>query len=110
VLRLPTTCAAALLLALLVVACDDRKPVPVISIRVLADGYYEVNHERMAESKMKDEVQRIADENRRDIVHSARVYVRLSTEAGASQDRKSMVMNTCLSAGINSIEQSSADQ
>lgn len=109
--RILVSLLSALLVAVLLGGCgDDRKPVPVISIRVLADGNYEVNRERMTAAKLKDEVQRIADENRRDIGHTTRVYVRIATQAGASQSNKDMVLNTCVAAGINSIEQSSADE
>ena len=99
------------LAVLLVGGCDDdRKPVPVIAIRVLANGTYEVNHEPMSAAKLKEEITRIADENRRDIGNTSRVYVRIATEAGASQNNKSKVVNICLAAGINSIQQSSADE
>jgi putative aminopeptidase FrvX len=89
---------------------DDRKPVPVLSIRVLADGGYTLNKERMDLPKLRAEIERVADENRRDISHTTRVYVRIATQAGASQARKSDVVNHCISVGINSIEQSSADE
>lgn len=99
------------LAAMLLGGCeDDRKPVPYITIRILADGTYVVNREPMSAAKLKEEINRIADENRRDIGNTSRVYVRLATEAGASENNKSMVVNTCLAAGINSIQQSSADE
>lgn len=106
-----------LLLVLFFSAClssggcgDDRKPVPVLNIRVMADGSYTLNREPMSAEKLRDEIQRVADENRRAIGATTRVYVRVATQAGASQANKSMVINTCVAAGINSIEQSSVDE
>ncbi len=107
----PSSLLGLILLAVLFGGCeDDRKPVPYLNIRVLADGNYEVNRELMSAAKLKDEIQRIADENRRDIGRTTRVYARVATQVGASEANKNMVVNTCLAAGINSIEQSSADE
>jgi biopolymer transport protein ExbD len=91
--------------------CDDeRKPVPVLTIRVLADGTYQLNREVMSAQKLREEIQRTADENRRAIGSTTRVQVRIATQAGARQADKQMVLNTCIAAGINSIEQSAADE
>ena len=102
---------------LFIVAClllsgcyEDRKPVPIVSIRVMADGTYVLNREPMKEAKLREEIQRIADENRREIGTTARVYVKVATQAGASQVNKSMVINVCVAAGINSIEQTAVDE
>jgi len=96
---------------LLLSGCDEeRKPVPVLSIRVMADGTYLLNREPMKADKLREEIQRVADENRRTIGSTTRVYVRIATQQGASQTNKSMVLNTCIAAGINSIEQSSVDE
>ncbi len=89
---------------------DDRKPVPQLFIRVLADGTFTLNQEPMRAEKLRAEIQRIADENRRAIGTTARVYVQIATQAGASQVDKQMVLNTCVAAGINSIQQSTADE
>jgi biopolymer transport protein ExbD len=100
-----------LILGLFTSGCDDdRKPVPQVFIRVLADGTFTLNHEPMRAEKLRSEIQRIADENRRSIGTTARVYVSIATQAGASQADKQMVVNTCVAAGINSIQQSSADE
>lgn len=105
------------LVALSVLAClllggcyDDRKPVPVLNVRVMADGTFLLNREVMTDAKLRDEIQRVADENRRSIGASSRVHVRVATQAGASQAAKQMVVNACVAAGINSIEQSAADE
>lgn len=89
---------------------DDRKPVPQLFIRVLADGTFTLNQEPMRGEKLRSEIQRIADENRRSIGTTARVYVQIATQAGASQVQKQMVLDACVAAGINSIQQSSADE
>lgn len=105
------TAVLFLIFGLLVSGCyDDRKPVPQLFIRVLADGTFTLNQEHMKAEKLRSEIQRIADENRRSIGSTARVYVQISTQAGASQSNKQMVLNTCVAAGINSIQQSSADE
>lgn len=105
--------AVILLIAtcLLVNGCyEDRKPVPVLNIRVMADGTFTLNREVMSVEKLRDEVNRVADENRRSIGATTRVHVRVATQRGASQDAKSKVINACIAAGINSIEQSAADE
>jgi len=89
---------------------DDRKPVPVLNIKVMADGQYELNGEIMDKKRLRDDVFRIADENRRDIGHTSRVYVRLSTQSGASQALKQGVIDMCMAADINSIRQTSGDE
>ncbi len=92
--------------------CDDDrdKPIPVLNIRVLANGTYQLNHQIMTADKLREEIKRVADENPREIGSSARVQVRVATQAGASQADKNMVINTCIAAGINSIQQSAADE
>ena len=96
---------------LLIGGCDDeRKPVPYLNIRVMADGTFQLNREPMRAEKLREEIQRIAEENRHKIGTTARAYARVSTQAGASQADKSMVINACVAAGINSIEQSSVDE
>jgi biopolymer transport protein ExbD len=108
-MRLPAI--LLLVLGLFVGGCDDdRKPVPQLRIRVLADGTFTLNQEPMRAEKLRAEIQRIADENRRAIGTTARVYVQIATQAGASQADKNMVLNACVAAGINSIQQSSADE
>jgi biopolymer transport protein ExbD len=100
-----------LLLSLLMTSCDEeRKPVPILTIKVLANGQYELNGEQVSRQKLRSEIQRIADENRRNITDTSRVYVRLGNEAGASQAIKNDVVNMCLSAGINNIQHSAADE
>jgi archaellin len=101
----------------LIIACfviagcgDERKPIPVLNIRVLADGNFQLNKQLMTAAQVRDEVQRVADENRHSIGSGARVQVRVATQAGASQADKRMVINACIAAGINSIEQSAADE
>ncbi len=89
---------------------DDRKPVPVLNIKVLADGQYELNGEVMNKQRLREDVFRIADENRRDIGHTSRVYVRLSTQSGASLALKQGVIDMCIAADINSIQQTSGDE
>lgn len=108
-MRLPTF--LLVLCSFLVSGCyDDRKPVPQLFIRVLADGTFTLNQEPMRADKLRSEIRRIADENRRSIGSTSRVYVQISTQAGASQVHKQMVLDTCVAAGINSIQQSSADE
>ncbi len=104
--------ALLLLLACFVIAgCgDERKPIPVLNIRVLADGRFQLNKQLMTAAQVRDEVQRVADENRHSIGSGARVQVRVATQEGASQADKQMVINTCIAAGINSIEQSAANE
>lgn len=103
--------ALSVLACLLLSGCyDDRKPVPILTVRVMADGTFVLNREVMNEAKLRDEIQRVADENRRTIGTSARVHVEIATQAGASQAAKQMVVNTCIAAGINSIKQSAADE
>lgn len=113
-MRFPATFFPVLLIIAAIVligGCDEeRKPVPVLNIRVMADGSYLLNRESMKAEKLRDEIQRVADENRRAIGTTSRVYVRIATQAGASQANKSMVLNACVAAGINSIEQSSVDE
>ena len=100
-----------LALAVLLTGCgDDRKPVPVLNIRVLADGTYTLNSEPMRAEKLRDEIRRVADENKRAIGTSRRVQAVIATQVGASQADKQMVINTCIAAGINSIQQSAADE
>jgi hypothetical protein len=87
---------------------DDRKPVPVLNIKVMADGMFEFNGEIMNKARLRNDVQRVADENRRDIGHTSRVYVRLSHQAGASQTLQQYVIDLCIGVGINSIQQSTS--
>jgi biopolymer transport protein ExbD len=89
---------------------DDRKPVPVLRIRIMADGTYRLNNETMTIDKLREEVQRAADENRRAIGSTTRLQVRIATQAGASQANKDTAFNACIAAGINSIEQSPANE
>jgi biopolymer transport protein ExbD len=89
---------------------NERKPVPMMNIRILADGTYTLNREVVSRKKLAEEIERVADENRRDITHTSRVLVRIGTQAGASQTEKSKLVNEILAAGINSIEQSFADE
>ena len=96
---------------LLIGGCeDDRKPVPVLRIRVMADGSFRLNNEPMTIDKLRDEVQRSADENRRAIGSTTRLQVRIATQVGASQVDKETALNACVAAGINSIEQSPANE
>jgi len=96
---------------LLIGGCDDeRKPVPVLNIRVMADGTYQLNRAPMRIEKLREEIQRVADENRRSIGSTSRVYVRITTQIGASQLDKNTALNACVAAGINSIEQSSGNE
>lgn len=105
------TTVLLILLGLLVGACyDDRKPVPQLFIRVLADGTFTLNQEPMRADKLRSEIKRIADENRRSIGSTSRVYVQIGTQRGASQVNKQLVVDACIAAGINSIQQSSADE
>ena len=110
----PTSRRFALLglLCLAFAGCIDneRKPVPVMNIRIMADGTYLLNREVVSRKKLIEEIERVADENRRDITHTSRVLVRIGTQTGASQSEKSKLVNECLAAGINSIEQSIADE
>lgn len=89
---------------------DDRKPVPVLRIRVMADGSYRLNNEPMNIDKLREEVQRAADDNRRAIGSTTRLQVRITTQVGASQANKDTALNACVGAGINSIEQSPANE
>lgn len=103
--------ALSIVLCLLLSGCgDDRKPVPILNIRVMADGTYTLNREPMKAEKLREEIQRVADENRRAIGSTTRVHVEIATQAGASQAAKQMVINSCVAAGINSIKQSAADE
>jgi biopolymer transport protein ExbD len=96
---------------LLIGGCDDdRKPVPVLRIRIMADGTYRLNNETMTIDKLREEVQRSADENRRAIGSTTRLQVRITTQVGSSQTNKDTALNACIAAGINSIEQSPANE
>jgi hypothetical protein len=89
---------------------EDRKPVPILNIKVLTDGQYELNGEVMNKTRLREDIFRIADENRRDIGHTSRVYVRISTQLGASQANKQSVIDMCMAADINSIQQTSGNE
>ena len=91
-------------------AYNERKPVPILNIRIMSDGTYLLNREVVSRKKLIDEIERIADENRRDITHTSRVHVRIGTQTGASQTDKSKLVNEILAAGNHSIEQSTADE
>jgi biopolymer transport protein ExbD len=108
--RLCVTVAGIMCLGLSSCADNERKPVPILNIRIMADGTYLLNREVVSRKKLIDEIERIADENRRDITHTSRVHVRIGTQTGASQTDKSKLVNEILAAGINSIEQSTADE
>ena len=89
---------------------DDRKPIPVLTIRVMADGNYQLNTRPMTMTQLRDELQLVASQNRRSMGTAVRVQVRIATQTGASQARKEEVINSCLAVGMNSIDQSASDE
>jgi archaellin len=109
--RWPFLLVVFLVISFVLSGCEDeRKPVPVLNIKVLADGQYELNGEIMNKMRLREDVMRIADENRRDVGHTSRVYVRITTQNGASLALKQGVIDMCMAADINSIQQTSGNE
>ena len=90
---------------------DDRKPVPIITV-IINPGVdsYTLNGEAMGVTRLRTELTRLADENRRSITANARAIVRVVTETGAYEQNKQDVINYCLGAGLVNIEQSAGNR
>lgn len=107
-MRLPMLLlVAALLAALSGCGDDERKPIPIITILVHAGGdSFTLNGEPMGQQRLRKELTRMADENRRNITANARAIVRIVTDAGAYEQNKQDVINHCMGTGLVNIEQS----
>ena len=89
---------------------EERKPIPIITIEILAEsGAFMLNQQRMDEAALHVELRRIADENRRPLTNTSRAYVRIVTQVGADEARKATVVDFCVSVGLDKIEQSSGN-
>lgn len=111
-MRLPALLLMSALLAALGGCGDDeRKPIPIITVIVNpgVDSYV-LNGEAMGRDRLRSELTRLADENRRNITANARAIVRVVTEVGASEQNKQEVINHCMGAGLVNIEQSAGNR
>lgn len=90
--------------------CDgDRKPVPTLTIVVLAEpDQYTVNQQRMGLSGLEAELKRIADENRRQVTNSIRAYLYVHADAGVDYYRTQDVVNLATEMGYSNIVTHSA--
>jgi hypothetical protein len=87
------------------VSSQDRKPIPVIEIEVMAgEDSYRLDNQRMNLEHLKSELLRIADETRRPVTHSCRAYVRLNVRSGAAFERGDDIVTYCNGIGLDQIE------
>jgi hypothetical protein len=107
----PILFALAVALALLGSACQgERKPMPVVTVAVLADDdAYQLNGQRMTGKQLAEELRQIADHNRRERTDNSRAdnsraVVRLAARPGADYDRVRAVEELCVSLGLDKIE------
>ncbi len=103
--------AAMLAILGLMTGCDDdeRKPMPMVNIVVLAeDNSYLLNDQRMGLRELKVELRRIADETRRPVTNACRAYVRLDVKLGADRNRADEVVSFCNGVGLVQIENQAA--
>jgi hypothetical protein len=111
-MRLPLLLLATALLAVLGGCGDeDRKPIPIITVLVHAGGdSYTLNGEAMGDERLRKELTRLADENRRNITGNARANVRIVTDPGAYEQNKQNVIDLCLGVGLVNIQTSAANR
>jgi biopolymer transport protein ExbD len=97
---------AALALALLATsACEDRKPIPTLTITVLSEpGMYQVNQQRMDGAALDAELKRVSDENRRKVTGQVRGYVFITAERGVDFYRTDEVVDRCARLGFVNIQ------
>lgn len=90
---------------------DERKPIPIITVLVHPGGdSFTLNGEAMGQERLRKELTRLADENRRNITANARAIVRIVTDAGAYEQNKQDVINHCMGTGLVNIEQSAGNR
>lgn len=90
---------------------DERKPVPIITV-IISPGVdsYVLNGEPMGRDRLRTELTRLANENRRTLTGNARAIVKIVTDAGANEQNKQDVINQCVGAGLVNIEQSAGNR
>jgi biopolymer transport protein ExbD len=100
-------CALLLALALAVLlptGCDDRKPMPVITIVVLkVPGQYLVNQQSMDDAALDAELRKVANENRREITGQVRAYINITSDRGVDYYRTDDVVDRCTRLGFMNI-------
>lgn len=108
---LPLVLISALLVTLGGCGDDERKPVPIINIVINAgvDSYL-LNGEPMGRDRLRTELTRLANENRRTLTGNARAIVKIATDPGADEQNKQDVINQCVGAGLVNIEQSAGNR
>jgi hypothetical protein len=108
--RVQLVLVAVMLLSSVGCMDEERKPIPIVSIEILAEsGAFMLNQQRVDEAALRVELRRIADENRRPLTNTSRAYVRIATQVGADEARKATIVDYCISIGLDKIEQSSGN-
>jgi hypothetical protein len=103
---------AALMLPLAVAAAglagcmnlDDRDPVPVEALAVLADGGYRLNGVGMDEHEVRLQLKRIAERYHDSELNQARVVVRMTVDSQVDYDAVRTLEDYLVSLGITRIE------
>jgi biopolymer transport protein ExbD len=103
-MRFKTTLFA---ISLLLSGCgpEERKPIPVINITVLSEpGVYVLGDKRLYLSSLQEELEKIADENRRAIGTSVRAHVRIAYPRSVPYAQVEEVVGLCSSIGLDKVE------
>lgn len=82
--------------------CDDeRKPMPSITIIVMAEAdQFLLNQQRMNQAALETELKRLADDNRRPMTGHVRAHVFVDTERGVDYYRTQEIVNICANMGF----------
>jgi biopolymer transport protein ExbD len=94
-------------IALLLAGCapEERKPIPVINITVLSEpGVYLLGDKRLYLSSLQEELEKIADENRRAIGSTVRAHVRITYPRSVPYSSVNEVVGMCSSIGLDKVE------
>jgi hypothetical protein len=94
--------AALIVTALLAGGCgDEREPIPVYNVEVLDEtGAYTIDGQRMDERQLEAELRRLAEASRRNVTHTCRAQVYITSRLGGDQVRVEQVRSLCLSIGF----------
>jgi biopolymer transport protein ExbD len=104
-------CAAALLAlatllgAFALAGCgEQRKPVPVIHVTVLAEpGTYLLENERLYLTELKTALQKVADKFRRPTTRDARAQVIVAHSSRIPYHRVEEVIGMCVEVGLTDV-------
>jgi biopolymer transport protein ExbD len=79
---------------------DERDPIPVYNVEVLdQDGAYTIDDQRMDERQLEDELRRRAEASRRNVTHTSRAQVYITSRQGVDRTRVERLISFCVSLG-----------